>query len=94
MILFDKSAVTLEYRNFAVDTEVKASESYATKFWLDVKCMKYPTADHRHTNLATLAMHVLSVLSNNTNSKRVFSLVRRVKTEFRSSLQPRPASAL
>ncbi len=37
MIAFDKSAVTMEYRDFAVDTEVKTSERYAMKFWLDVK---------------------------------------------------------
>ncbi len=50
--------------------------------------MKSPMDDHKHSNLATLAMHVLSVLTSNANSDGVFSLVWRVKTEFRSTLRP------
>ena len=79
---------------FAVDTDVKMSEKNAINFWLNVKCMKSPMDDYKYTNLTTLAMHLLSIPSSNADSEKVFSLVRRVKTEFRSNLLPETVSAL
>lgn len=93
-IPFDKSAVTLEYREFAVDTDVDKSDKNTIKFWLNVKSMKSPMDDYKYINLATLALHLLSIPSSNADSERVFNLVRRVKTEFRSNLLPETVSAL
>ena len=47
-----------------------------------------------YQNLATLAIHLLSIPASNADSERVFNLVRRIKTEFRSSLQTDTVSAL
>jgi hypothetical protein len=93
-ISFDKSVVTQEYREFAVDTDVQTSEKDAVKFWLDVKSVKSPMDDYKYFNLATLALHLLSIPSSNADSERVFSLVRRIKTDFRSNLLPETISAL
>ena len=47
-----------------------------------------------HQNLATLALQLLSIPASNADSERVFSLVHRIKTDFRSSLQTETVSAL
>ena len=41
-----------------------------------------------------LAMQLLSVPASNADCERVFSIVRRIKTEFRCSLHPETISSL
>ena len=46
-----------------------------------------------YSNLATLAL-LLAIPASNADSERVFSLVRRVKTDFRASLSTETLSSL
>ena len=48
----------------------------------------------KYANLSALALHLLAIPTSNADSERVFSLVRRIKTDFRSSLCPETVSAL
>lgn len=95
-INFDKSTVALEYREFAVDTDVFVSgdDQDAMDFWLNIKSMKSPMGDYKYGNLDTLALQLLFIPASNADSERVFSLVRRIKTDFRSRLIPETVSAL
>ena len=86
-IVFDKMAVKLEHREFVLDTEVHAGESEdAVEFWIRVSHTSSPMDELKYHKLASLALQLLSIPSSNADSERVFSLVRRIKTEFRSSL--------
>ena len=53
--------------------------------------MKSPMEEPKHVHLATLALELLAIPASNADSKRVFSLVRRVKTD---SLRPETLSSL
>ena len=48
----------------------------------------------KYVSLATLALELLAISALNADSERVFSLVRRVKTDFRASLVPETLSSL
>ena len=94
-IAFDKATVKLEHREFMLDGEVQPDENdNAVDFWLKISHQKSPMGEKKYCNLATLALQLLSIPSSNADSERVFSLVRRIKTEFRSSLQTDTLSAL
>ena len=94
-VSFDKATVKLEHREFMLDPEVQPEESDdAVTFWLNISHLKSPMGEHKYHNLAMLALQLLSIPSSNADSERVFSMVRRIKTEFRSSLQSEPVSAL
>ena len=56
--------------------------------------MKSPMGEPKYVNLATLALELLAIPASNADSERVFSLVRRVKTDFRASLAPETLSSL
>ena len=84
-------AVKLEYREFAIDSGTPSTDSDATAFWLQVKAMKTPMGDQKYWKLSTLALQLLSIPASNA---RVFSLVRRIKTDFRSSLHTDTISSL
>ena len=66
----------------------------ALAFWMAVLKMKLPMGEPKYVNLATLALELLAIPASNTDSERVFSLVRRVKTDFRASLAPETLSSL
>ena len=94
-ITFDKSAVKLEYWEFAIDggiAEVICEDAAA--FWLKVKSMKTPMDDYKYQHLSNLALHLLAVPVSNADCERDFSLVRIIKTDFLSSLLPETISAL
>ena len=96
-VCFDKANVSLELREFAVDSDVTpvASEnSDALAFWMAVLKMASPMGEPKYVNLSTLALELLAIQASNANSERVFSLVRRVKTDFRASLAPETLSSL
>ena len=85
----------LEYREFSVDSDIASlSTDDAVSFWLQVKSMKSPMGDNKYSNLATLCLQLLSIPVSNADIERVFSLVRRIKTEFRSSLNVDTISSL
>ena len=48
----------------------------------------------RYEELANLALCLLSIPTSNADCERVFSLVRRIKTDFRSSLATETVSSL
>lgn len=50
--------------------------------------------EQKYLHLATLSLQLLSIPVSNADSERVFSVVRRIKTEFRSSLSTESVSAL
>ncbi len=94
-ITFDKGLVKLEYREFSTDGDVDTSgEADAVKFWVGISNMKSPMGEQKYQNLATLALQLLSIPASNADSERVFSLVRRVKTDYRASLLTETLSAL
>ncbi len=78
-IHFDKNAVKLEFREFAIDEEIAEIKSEdAVSFWLKVKSSKTPMGDSKYQNLSTLALQLLSIPASNADCERVFSLVRRI----------------
>ena len=96
---FDLGAVKMEFREFAVDSDICSHDSDgsaydAVSFWLHVKSMKTVFGDMKYQHLSTLALHLLAVPASNADCERVFSLVRRIKTEFRASLLPETISSL
>ena len=66
----------------------------AVAFWMAVLKMKSPMGEAKYVSLATLALELLAIPGSNVNSERVFSLVRRVKTDFRASLVLETLSSL
>ena len=56
--------------------------------------MESPLGERKYHHLSNLALHLLSVPASNADSERVFSLVRRIKTDFRASLLTETLSAL
>ena len=94
-IAFDKDLVKLEHREFMIEdlTDIR-TECDAVKFWVTVLNLKSPMGGSKYKNLATLALQLLSIPASNADSERVFSLVRRIKTDYRSSLSTETVSAL
>ncbi len=79
-IHFDKNAVKLEFREFAIDEEIAEINSEdAVSFWLKVKSSKTPMGDSKYQNLSTLALQLLSIPASNADCERVFSLVQEQK---------------
>ena len=82
-ITFDKSAVKMEFREFAVDSDISSCNSNWSKgtinFWLMVASMKTPMGDSKYQNLSTLVLQLLSIPTSNADCERVFSVVRRIK---------------
>ena len=94
-VSFDKQQTKLEHRDFATDCSVAPTEDEnAVNYWYRILQFKSPMGEQRYKNLATLALQLLSIPASNADSERVFSLVRRIKTDFRSSLQTETVSAL
>ena len=94
-VTFEKDLVKLEYREFAIDDTIDPSiDSDAINFWILISKMKSPMGNLLYKNLATLALQLISTPVSNADSERVFSLVRRIKTEYRSSLSTETLSAL
>lgn len=96
-VRFDKAQVSLEFREFAADSQVTSVVSEnrdALAFWMAVLQMKSPMEEPKYVHLATLALELLAIPASNADSERVFSLVRRVKTDFRASLAPETLSSL
>ena len=77
---FDAEAVKMEYREFAIDFEINVNIGDALQFWLTVKSMKFSMGDSKYLNLSMLAMQLFSVPASNDDCKRIFSIVRRIKT--------------
>ena len=48
--------------------------------------LKSPMGNLKYKNLATLALQLLTISASNADSEQVFSVVRRIKTDHRSSL--------
>ena len=94
-ISFDKQQTKLEHRDFATDCSVAPAEGEnAVDYWYRILHFQSPMGERRHTNLATLALQLLSIPASNADSERVFRVVRRIKMDFRSSLQTETVSAL
>ena len=92
---FDKALTKLEHSEFVCDDQICPKENCdAASFWLKVQSQISPMGSPKYANLSTLALHLLAIPTSNTDSERVFSLVRRIKTDFRSSLSPETVSAL
>ena len=92
---FEKAAVNLEFREFVADRDVCSTDDQdAVEFWLSVLNMKSALGEYRYTNLGRLALQLLAIPTSNADSERVFSLVRRIQTDFRSQLIPETISAL
>ena len=94
-IEFDKALTKLEHREFVCDTEICPEDDCdALTFWLKVHSLKSAMGSLKYENLSILALQLLAIPTSNADSERVFSLVRRIKTDFRASLSPETVSAL
>ena len=94
-ISFNKEQVKLEAREFSVDPDIGTiPKDDAVRFWLHVKSMESPLGEKKYHHLSDLSLNLLSVPASNADSERVFSLVRRIKTDFRASLATETVSAL
>ena len=56
--------------------------------------MKSPLGEYKFRNLATIALRLLAIPTSNADCERVFSHVRRIKTDFLSSLSTNTISSL
>ena len=90
---FTKQQVKLAMRVFLIDSEIDPTISDAVQFWLQVLAMKSPMGEQKHLHMSTLSLQLLSIPASNGESERVFSAVRRIKTEFRSSLSTESVAA-
>jgi len=95
-IKFDLAMVKMEYREFAVDTDVASFQGNgdAVGFWNCVKSVTTVQGECKYQHLAALALNLLSIPSSNADCERVFSLVRRIKTDYRANLIPETISSL
>ena len=94
-IEFDKALTKLEHPEFVCDTEVCPEDDCdAVSFWFKVHSLKSAMGSLKYENQSTLALQLLAIPTSNADSERVFSLVRRIKTDFRASLSPQTVSAL
>lgn len=92
---FDKALTKLEHREFVCDSEVSTSDAVdAISFWKTIGSLKSTMGSLKYENLSSLALNLLAIPTSNADSERVFSLVRRIKTEFRASLSPETVAAL
>ena len=91
---FDKAAVKLEHREFVSDSSIDTRVTDAVSFWVAALNMKSPMGDHKYEKLATTALTLLSIPTSNADCERAFSHVRRIKSEFRSSLSTETTSSL
>ena len=57
--------------------------------WHHLSMMKDPDGTHRFSRLAKIALLILSVPHSNAEEERIFSMVRKNKTSFRPSLDPK-----
>ena len=88
-IEFDKALTKLEHHEFICDTEISSEDDCdAVTFWLNVHSLKSAMGSLKYDNLSTLALQLLAIPTSNADSERVFSLVRKIKTDFRASLSP------
>ena len=63
-ISFDNAKVSLEFREFAVDSDVARVTSEnrdAVAFWMAVLKMKSPMGEPKYVSLATLALELLAI---------------------------------
>ena len=94
-IEFDKTLTKLEHREFVCDGEVSPNDTVdAISFWMKIGLLKSPMGALKYENLSSLALNLLAIPTSNADSERVFSLVRRIKTDFRASLSPETVAAL
>ena len=68
-----------------VDSNVQCIKGDAVKFWVGVYNMESLMGEQKYKNLATVALWLLSIPTSNADNERVFSHVRRIKIDFRSS---------
>ena len=90
-IEFDKALTKLEHREFVCDTEICPEDDCDA--WLKVHSLKSAMGSLKYENLSILALQLLAIPTSNADSERVFSLVRRIKTDFRASLSPETVSS-
>ena len=73
------------FSDAAAYTNIKPDDySDAVAFWLNIAHITSLMGELKYSNIAHLALKLLSIPSSNADCKRVFSLVRRIKIGFRS----------
>ena len=92
----NQEAMPIGFREFLSDRAAMPPDVDAdvVRFWLRIKSVKSSTSSLLYSNLATLSLQFLAILVSNTDSKCVSSLVRRIKTDFRASLNTSSLSSL
>ena len=79
---------------FSFYGEIDPTISDVVQFWLQALAMKSPMDEQKYLHLSTLSLQLLSIPASNADSECVFSVVKRIKTEFCSSLSTESVSAL
>ena len=75
-------------------SNVTFSVADAVKFWINAYNMNSPMGDYKYRSLATVGLKLLAIPASKADCERVFSHVRRIKTDFRSSLSPTTTSLI
>ena len=88
--------VKMQFRDFSADSEAMpaSTETDAVQYWLRIKSMKSSTGELMYKELANAVLQLLAIPVSNADGERVFSLVRRVQTDFRSSMSTETLSSL
>ena len=89
-------AVVMEFREFLSDPAAMPcdADTDAIQYWLRIQSYKSCTGVQLYGNLASAALQLLAIPVSNADSERVFSLVRRIQTDFRASLNTSTLSSL
>ena len=92
----DREQVQLEFREFLSDAACMPTDADTdvVQYWLRIKSIKASTGHLLYSNLSSLVLQLLAIPVSNADSERVFSLVRRIRTDFRASLSTSSLSSL
>lgn len=92
----DREQVQLEFREFLSDAACMPTDADTDvlQYWLHIKSIKASTGHLLYSNLSSLVPQLLAIPVSNADSERVFSLVRRIRTDFRASLSTSTLSSL
>ena len=74
-VCFDKAEVSLEFREFTVNSQVASELSQncdALAFWLTVLKMKYPMEEPKYFHLATLAFELVAIPASTAKESLVW----------------------
>ena len=82
----DKSQADVEWRQLSLEGQFEEEKDVA-QFWKKQLMLKSQAGELKYPNLAKVVGCCLSLPHSNASVERIFSNLRRIKTEIRSSLK-------